>query len=247
MCAVAITELNPSAITLPLLPGSDISKIWSFDLSSPDSNDQKHVLKTKSPGPGKRKKCVRFADSVGLPLVQSKEFKAEDELNLTLTRILTHAAKPKTVPMLQLCFVQSNIGASPLSHRKLLETHLQLSTVTPRDNTLSGTLLIHNICFEKTVYVRYSTDRWRSSHDVSSSYLNPVNRQVDLFQFTLVFSEFIVGRELEFCLCFRTVDGEEFWDNNYGRNYKVMVVEGVSQCREMSVGERRVPSVSPYW
>ena len=73
----------------------------------------------------------------------------------------------------------------------------------------------------------------------------------------MVFSEFIVGRELEFCLCFRTVDGKEFWDNNYGRNYKVMVVEGVSQCGEMfgemSVGERGVerrrgvPSVSPYW
>jgi hypothetical protein len=73
---------------------------------------------------------------------------------------------------------------------------------------------------------------------------------IDLFQFALAVREFVPGRELEFCVCFRTQRGIEYWDNNFARNYKVMVVEGVRKCEvslaELSI-EKENRSVSPYW
>ena len=141
-------------------------------------------------------------------------------------------------------------GSTPLIHQKVLLSHISLSRLTPRDNNLTGTLLIHNLSFEKRVFVRYSTDRWLTESDLPCSYLQPVNSQIDLFQFQLVLAQLNVGLELEFCLCFRTGDGTEFWDNNYCRNYRVEVVEGVRHC-EVSLADlglsKVVPSVSPYW
>ena len=70
MCATLITEPSPPIITLPHSLRSDkLSRDVSRDLTSRDS----HHL-TKSLKPGKRKKFVKFADTVGLPLVQVGNF-----------------------------------------------------------------------------------------------------------------------------------------------------------------------------
>ena len=102
------------------------------------------------------------------------------------------------------------------------------------------------------MFARFSTDRWITNSDTPCFYLRSLDPQVDVFEFNLVVSEFVVGRELEFCLCFRTEDRAEYWDNNYARNYKVMVVEEVGMCEVslsgLSLGRRdSVRSVSPYW
>ena len=75
MCATLITEPSPPVITLPHSLRSDkLSRDVSRDLTSRDltSRDSHHL--TKSLKPGKRKKFVKFADTVGLPLVQVGNF-----------------------------------------------------------------------------------------------------------------------------------------------------------------------------
>ena len=87
--------------------------------------------------------------------------------------------------------------------------------------------------------------------DTPCIYVRAATTHLDLFQFTVVVSEFRVGVEVEICLCFRTVSGEEFWDNNYGRNYKVMVVESSAVSQQYvsltRLKEKRSTNISPYW
>lgn len=85
--------------------------------------------------------------------------------------------------------------------------------------TVAGSVRVRNIAYDKHVVVRYSQDTWTSSNDQQAVYKHS-NGNCDFFQFQLPF-DISASLNLEFAVCYR-VAGEEFWDNNEGRNYKVI-------------------------
>ena len=69
MSTTLITELSPPAIVPPHVD----TRTWSCDVKSRDSMKSRDLglsFLNRSPTAGKRRKRVRFADTVGLPLVQ---------------------------------------------------------------------------------------------------------------------------------------------------------------------------------
>ena len=91
--------------------------------------------------------------------------------------------------------------------------------------TITGVIRVKNLGFQKRVFVRSTSDNWRSSRDWSAIYIAPIAGAVgppppyDRFSFEVETPE--VGSDaekIEFCVCFQCAAGE-FWDNNGGGNY----------------------------
>ncbi|KAI1233499.1 hypothetical protein IHE44_0004680 [Lamprotornis superbus] len=72
------------------------------------------------------------------------------------------------------------------------EQQVCLERVTSSDLGLSGTIQVRNVAFEKQVSVRYTFNQWESIHELST-----------LLQFAARYQ----------------VNGQEYWDNNRGKNY----------------------------
>lgn len=94
-----------------------------------------------------------------------------------------------------------------------------------------GTIKVKNLCYEKSVFVRTTTDNWATFNDVACSFVNNNNHQTPnslpsivvlydtfTFSFPLLLADY---ERIEFCICYRTAVGE-FWDNNTGTNYKLV-------------------------
>ena len=91
--------------------------------------------------------------------------------------------------------------------------------------TIAGVIRVKNLGFEKRVFLRSTSDNWRSSRDWSAVYIAPIAGAVgppppyDRFSFEFETPEAGSDAEkIEFCVCFQCAAGE-FWDNNGGGNY----------------------------
>uniref|UniRef100_A0A915JP72 CBM21 domain-containing protein n=1 Tax=Romanomermis culicivorax TaxID=13658 RepID=A0A915JP72_ROMCU len=96
-------------------------------------------------------------------------------------------------------------------------------------SSLNGTIKVKNLSFEKFVFVRYTTDQWKTFRDESAQYVKPSSKHtsrpdlIDTFRFDFPIPEDdILHPNLEFCVCFR-LSNREFWDNNNenGGNFKI--------------------------
>jgi protein phosphatase 1 regulatory subunit 3A/B/C/D/E len=107
-------------------------------------------------------------------------------------------------------------------HRKLESTLVALENVFVKNDQrrLIGTVKVKDICYEKSVFVRFTDNEWKSYHDHPCTYLSTFD--TFQFDFEIPCHDSIHHQRLEFCLCFRTDRGEEYWDNNQGRNYEVI-------------------------
>ena len=92
-----------------------------------------------------------------------------------------------------------------------------------------GIVLVKNLSFEKTVTVRYSWDDWKSFQDLDCTFSKSISNSfgsftgIDEFVFTLDLDPLVKFREkLSFCLRY-TVNGSDYWDNNKGQNYQVIL------------------------
>ncbi|VDP19915.1 unnamed protein product [Onchocerca flexuosa] len=79
-----------------------------------------------------------------------------------------------------------------------------------------------------SVYVRYSTDNWRTNIEAAGRYKNSVeNGAIDKFTFIISLPiDFPIGATCEFCIRY-VVKGTIYWDNNYGANYIIRAVENI--------------------
>ncbi|GJQ72536.1 hypothetical protein Trydic_g1207 [Trypoxylus dichotomus] len=187
------------------------------------------------PSPTRLKKRVVFADDHGRPLTQ--------------VRIMT---EPSNVPPLWSCKflaeVTHGISAEPLANdepweitfqqpasnyiqfRKKLEQEkvsLENVIVKEHDEFLLGTIKVSNLAFEKEVFVRSTTNNWKTSEDifckfVPNSSTNTVSAAYvlyDTFSFKLTLPP--KSKRIEFCICFKC-EAKEYWDNNNGLNYVIV-------------------------
>lgn len=199
-------------------------------------------LKTGKTPPGTpgRKKIVRFADVLGLDLADVKTFvdevpkvpkSAYEDLEINLDPPIIHPPLnlgPKADRVLVPLFQQP--GALPcfLDTIREKQVNLENAAVTdPVNLTITGTVRVRNLDFHKSVYVRYSTDNWRSFSDLQASYVeNSCDGFSDKFTFTLYGNSILIGQRIEMAIRFHC-RGQQFWDNNYDTNY-------VFQCMPLS-------------
>lgn len=115
----------------------------------------------------------------------------------------------------------------------LQDLALNARTGDPSDRVIAGRVLVKNIFFDKRVLVKYTWDRWRSSHDVEAVYVSDGDgilpgTNMDLFQFRIEdVPEDASRAHLEFCVQYVVRNDRqrlEFWDNNDARNYRVECV-----------------------
>lgn len=106
----------------------------------------------------------------------------------------------------------------------ILRRHVGIENVMVSKFRLSGTILVHNLCFQKEVCVRYSKDYWTSHNEITADYVSTVSRDIDKFTFTLLLPDTLPpGARVEMCARL-TVGGETFWDNNSSQNYQIECV-----------------------
>lgn len=117
-----------------------------------------------------------------------------------------------------------------LDFRKRLDTgNVSLENVIVREaeDIVVGTVKVRNIAYHKEVFVRSTSDEWRTHEDAYCTFVNN-NSAVstaaayvlyDTFSFRLTLPPRSV--RIEFCVCFRC-EGAEFWDSNSGKNYVLL-------------------------
>ncbi|KAE9554308.1 hypothetical protein FO519_002479 [Halicephalobus sp. NKZ332] len=85
-----------------------------------------------------------------------------------------------------------------------------------------GTIKVGNISFEKSVFIRYTSDGWESYLDRPAVYQASSSKAYDTFGFEIEIpmNEGEINK-IDFCVCF-VADGVEYWDSNDGENYSLI-------------------------
>lgn len=115
-----------------------------------------------------------------------------------------------------------------LNFRKRLDTdNVSLENVIVRESEdiVVGTVKVRNLAYQKEVFVRCTSDDWKTHEDAYCTYVNNNTTAsaayvlYDTFSFRLTLPPH--ARRIEFCVCFRC-EGAEHWDSNSGKNYVLL-------------------------
>ncbi|XP_077593464.1 protein phosphatase 1 regulatory subunit 3B-like [Stigmatopora nigra] len=162
------------------------------------------------PAPREPKKRVTFADHLGLPLARVKVF----------SRLKDAIRVPADVRRLVPDFPQPAIDDA-LFRQSVDRKCVRLEKCALSERTLTGTVKVKNLSYEKRVALRVTFDAWESHSDVECVYAHDHaadGHAFDTFAFRL---ELPPRRRAEFAVLYR-VAGAEYWDSNRGRNYRLV-------------------------
>ncbi|XP_069070176.1 protein phosphatase 1 regulatory subunit 3C-B-like [Pleurodeles waltl] len=188
---------------------------------------------TEGWGHSRQKKRVVFADMKGLSLTAVRIFSKMEEdlcdLQLALKHLLTPSKglSPSPKPY-ALDFPQ------PASDYLAFRTRLQhdqvcLEQCLIRECSLSGTVRVRNVGFEKKVHLRVTFDSWRSFRDVTCLYMHNTYgvADTDTFSFHVELPR-APGPQghVEFCVSYQCGHAV-YWDNNHGQNYCIQYRGGL--------------------
>lgn len=106
---------------------------------------------------------------------------------------------------------------------------VSLEYVSFQDNSLFGSIIVNNVAFEKQVSIRYTFNQWKTSSDLSATYVPGSTAQdgsTDRFSFSLVLPVDLSAKgsqfQMQFAICYKA-SSTEYWDSNNGSNYVVVV------------------------
>lgn len=177
----------------------------------------------------KNVKKVSFSDEMGLALTSVRTFSSSFSCPLPggeeLRSYRSTERSSTTAPSFLLNFRQPR-SCTLTFVEKLEKYSVQLGSIEIKDGVIVGDVVVRNLAYEKTVFVRYTGTGWNSFTDVHASYASRTPEAnlpgCDTFEF-----QFPVPLEVhrdgcvEFAVCYE-VDGKTFWDNGGdGRNYRV--------------------------
>ncbi|XP_014884124.1 protein phosphatase 1, regulatory subunit 3Da [Poecilia latipinna] len=185
---------------------------------------------------------VRFIDSLGLDLEDVRVFKSGEDpfvpqhvtFRLLMGAEMTDGRHLEiNLPYLKPVFAQQP-GDQPEFLQRLHEQKVCLERVLCFELGIIGITQVLNLDFEKEVEVRYSFTEWKSSAETKASWVSTVTKtcdgeggrgeefSCDTFRFHLpVPPSLRPGAQLEFAIQYK-VCGAEYWDNNDGKNYKLV-------------------------
>lgn len=176
------------------------------------------------------KKRVVFADSKGLSLTAIHVFSDLPEepawdlqFDLLDLNDLSSGLKLHEEKNLILDFPQPS--ADYLSFRNHFQKNsVCLENCALQERTVTGTVKVKNVSFEKKVQIRITFDTWKSYTDVDCVYMKNVygGSDSDTFSFAIDLPSVIPTEEkIEFCVSYHA-NGQVFWDNNEGQNYRIV-------------------------
>lgn len=195
------------------------------------------------PATEKKKQCrhvgVRFVDSLGLDLEDIKHFRSgEDPFvphHVTFRLLMGAELADKrhmeiSLPYLKPAFAQQP-GDQPEFLHRLHEQKVCLERVFCFELGVVGITQVLNLDFKKDITARYSFTEWKSSTETKASWVSTITKtwegeggqiSYDTFRFHLPVPPFLLpGAVLEFAIQYK-VCGAEYWDNNEGKNYKLV-------------------------
>lgn len=208
-----------------------------------------------TPGTPNRKKYVRFADVLGLDLADVKTFMDEIPVvprsayeDLLVTPDDDNDEPDSSTfdgPDLQKVLVPlfQQPGGMPGFLEMVREQSVCLENVMVTDPiclTISGTVRVRNLDFNKSVHVRYTLDAWQTYSDFQAMYIqNSCDGFSDKFSFTIFGNSLQIGQRIEMAVRF-SCKGDHFWDSNFGANYCFQCLPANSMLSKVS----SVPSIS---
>lgn len=171
----------------------------------------------------RRPKAVLFSDTVGLPLVQVRSF---DHILDTFERTDWSSdalclSRPAALPFR---FVGDQPSSCADFPKRLRQQRVCLESLRVSGERAIGSVQVLNVSFEKVVSLRLTCDGWRTFSDVAADFSGSLGADVDRFTFTLMLAlQNALPRTGKIMFAIRyAVGGEEFWDNNYGSNYRIL-------------------------
>ncbi|XP_068597499.1 protein phosphatase 1, regulatory subunit 3Ca [Brachionichthys hirsutus] len=181
------------------------------------------------------KKRVVFADTKGMSLTAIHVFSKFDDkpypnkghggsedLQFDMTDLEAATMDTKTGPARSLALDFKQPSADYLDFRnRLMQNSVCLENCSLQQRSLTGTIKVRNIGFEKSVALRVTFDSWASFSDVGCTFMNNVYscQDTDTFAFALELPAHVPPQNrAEFCICFRVRD-QVYWDNNDSKNY----------------------------
>lgn len=168
------------------------------------------------------KRHVHFADLDGQKLVSVKVItpanSEEDLSGCKSSDSLNQVALPIHLKRFRCCFTQP-VTEESFSER-VMERNVCLENAVFYGFSMTGIVKVKNIAFAKEVTARYTVDGWQNYRDVWADYVpKSSDGETDRFRFRISIPQDVeVGGKLEFAIRYRTA-GEEYWDNNFHRNY----------------------------
>ncbi|KAI7866973.1 putative phosphatase regulatory subunit-domain-containing protein [Spinellus fusiger] len=105
------------------------------------------------------------------------------------------------------------------------------------DNAVIGRVQVRNLAYHKAVFIRYTYDCWQTSTDVEAVYRDATTGQglYDTFGFSIPLAHLAdrgqVRATIDFAVRYH-VEGQEFWDNNDGKNYGLQVLADTQEEEE---------------
>eukprot|EP00062_Callorhinchus_milii_P005115 gi/632944890/ref/XP_007887747.1/ PREDICTED: protein phosphatase 1 regulatory subunit 3D-like [Callorhinchus milii] len=197
----------------PTPPPAAAAPAWTRTPAPGNAGEPSPCLRWASGGCCSRRKRVRFADSLGLELTSIRHYRDTDVPEVP-GRVLA-----RLEPLFP------NPGDSPDFLSRVEQRGVCLESIATDDFSITGTVRVLNLTFQKAVLVRYTLNQWRSFVDIAAAYVpDSSDGHTDAFAFKMIAPVFLeAGGLLEFAIRYRTpgASGQERWDNNGGGNYRV--------------------------
>ncbi|XP_042331503.1 protein phosphatase 1 regulatory subunit 3C-B-like [Sceloporus undulatus] len=191
----------------------------------------------------KKKKRVVFADMKGFSLTAVRIFSKIEEDLCDLQQALSHltnfrnklrGSRPEPRKYM-LDFPQPS--ADYMAFRSRLQSgFVCLENCLIQEKSISGTVKVINISYEKEVYIRITFDSWRRFCDIGCQYMPNTYgyTDTDTFSFEVPLPKGPAPCDtIEFCISFHC--GQKvYWDNNHGKNYIIRQAMGPSPPSALS-------------
>ncbi|KAJ7253360.1 putative phosphatase regulatory subunit-domain-containing protein [Mycena haematopus] len=104
-----------------------------------------------------------------------------------------------------------------------LDVKLQALTLGDDGSSVTGTVAVRNVAFDKWVAVRFTFDDWQTTSEVTARYAHSLpGGTVDVFSFSIRLNDLLArieGKVMILAVRY-TSAGREMWDNNGGGNYR---------------------------
>uniref|UniRef100_A0AC35U8B4 CBM21 domain-containing protein n=1 Tax=Rhabditophanes sp. KR3021 TaxID=114890 RepID=A0AC35U8B4_9BILA len=186
------------------------------------------------------KKCVKFADEIGKELYTIRVMTEPSDYPPHLSPSILRRYKTveedsdecwdsdssdngKSKASWTLTFKQP--ASEYVKFRESLEKNkVALENVVLKNDhhRMSGTIKVVNLSFEKKVFLRLTTDGWKTFSDKVATYQPSNSKLYDTFCFEAEIPwDENENASIEFCICYKGGD-QEYWDSNDGTNYRLI-------------------------
>ncbi|OHD18638.1 MAG: hypothetical protein A2086_17045 [Spirochaetes bacterium GWD1_27_9] len=107
-----------------------------------------------------------------------------------------------------------------IPHYILKNSIIALSEANISGSTLTGSIILKNLNYYKTIKVVYTTDGWKTSNEILAQYSgsNGIGDEMWNFNSTLPTD----SNNIEFVISYQ-YENQTIWDNNFGKNYKMTI------------------------